>query len=177
MRWRPAAAAVAASVALLSGCMVTAGDVGIVPACDRSGEPTRSVVLIAQAVPTAPVLPCVRLMPTGWKFGDLDVRNGLAKFTLASDRDGEQAVTVLLARTCDVAGATRVPSDQPGLARYERVTRVTQGYGGDRYYVADGACVTYRFNLHGASRAAPVTEAATAAAAGRRLTAGCPAGC
>jgi hypothetical protein len=113
-------------------------------------------------VPTAPVLPCVRLLPTGWRFGDLDVRNGSASFTLVSDRDGNRAVTVLLAGTCEVAGATRVPSEVPGLARYERVTRISPGYGGDRYYVADGACVTYRFDLRGTSRAAPVSEAALA---------------
>lgn len=155
-------AALAGALGLLAGCTVTAGDVGIVPACERDGGPTESVVLMAQGVPTAPVLPCVRLLPTGWRFNDLDVRNGTATFTLASDRDGQRAVTVVLTRTCDVTGTTRVPSDQPGLTRYERVTQVTQGYSGARYYVAVGGCVTYRFDLRGSSRAAPVTEAALA---------------
>ncbi len=153
----------AAGSPALAGCSVTAGDVGIVPACDQEGgAPAQSVVLMAQAVPTTPVLPCVRLMPTGWAFADLDVRNGYAMFTLASDRDGRRAVTVVLTTTCDVTGATRVPSDQPGLTRYERVTRVTEGYRGARYYVAAGGCVTYQFDLQGVSRAAPVTEAALA---------------
>jgi hypothetical protein len=156
-------AALAAAAALLaSGCAPGATDLGLTPACDDQGHPAPSVVLMAQAVPTAPVLPCIRLMPIGWSLGNLEISKGRARFTLNSDRDGLDAVTVVLSETCDLRGATRVPSDHIGLERYERVTRVTGGYGGSRYHRASGGCVTYQFNLRGASRAAPVSEASSA---------------
>jgi hypothetical protein len=156
---RIALAALAASVPL-AGCTVTAGEVGISAACDREGWPAQSVVLMAQAVPSAPVLPCLRQLPTGWRFAELDVRNGAAEFTLASDRAGPRAVIVRLTATCDVTGASAGNSDEPGLLRYERT-----GPGGNMdtvHYVAAGGCITYRFDLPGGGLAYPGTEAATA---------------
>jgi hypothetical protein len=42
------------------------------------------------------------------------------------------------------------------MRRYERVARVSQGYGGERHYTFLGGCVTYRFDLRGSTRAEPV---------------------
>jgi len=164
---RAGAAAASASAALLgtallTGCTVGAGDLGVTPACDDKGHPAQAVVLMAQAVPTAAFLPCVRLMPVGWQLTEFEIRNGRSRFTLDSDRHGVAAVTVVLSESCEVRGATEVPSDQVGLDRYERVTRVTNGYSGSRFYVAPGGCVTYDFNLQGSSRAVPVNEASLA---------------
>lgn len=164
MKRPPAALASAAVVVVgtLAGCSTGDANLGLIPACERSGQPGRALVLMAQSVPTAPVLPCIRLMPTGWRLETVDIHKGASRLALGSDRDGSKAVTVTLSETCDVAGATKVPSDQAGIDRYERVTRVTAGYGGVRYYIARGGCVTYQFNLHGTSRAAPVNEASLA---------------
>jgi hypothetical protein len=74
----------------------------------------------------------------------------------SSDRDGMHALTVLLRPSCDVTGATEVPSELPEMRRFERVTRVSSGYGGERHYIFDGGCVTYRFDLRGSTRAEPV---------------------
>ena len=54
---------------------------------------------MAQSVPTATWVPCIRTaLPLGWNFHHLDARNGVARFWLDSDRDGQQAVEVRLDR-------------------------------------------------------------------------------
>jgi hypothetical protein len=53
-----------------------------------------------------------------------------------------------------------VPSERAGTRRFERVTRVTPGYVGDRFYVFDGGCITYHFNLRGTTRGAPLAAVA-----------------
>jgi hypothetical protein len=79
-----------------------------------------SMILSAQAVPSAARLPCIAALPSGWAAGGASVSNGRALFWLDSDRAGGRAVTVTLTATCDTSGAQRIPSDQPGAARFER---------------------------------------------------------
>lgn len=117
---------------------------------------------MAQAVPSAPYLPCVRLMPVGWELMEFEIESGESWFTVNSDRHGVEALTVRLTESCNVRGATKVPSDQSGLDRYERVTSVTDGFRGTRLYVAPGGCVTYDFSFSGTARAVPVNEASQA---------------
>jgi hypothetical protein len=155
----------AALVLMLSGCAVTIStqSLNVVAECGRAGQPTnRVLVLMAQSVPTAALVPCVQLVPAGWRPESLNVRDGRSSFVLASDRDGPHAVTVVLTASCDVRGATRVASEQAGAARYERPRQVSSGYVGDRYYVYPGGCTTYQFDLTGTTRAEPITEASLA---------------
>ena len=42
------------------------------------------------------------------------------------------------------------------MRRFERVTKVSDGYRGERHYTFAGGCVTYRFDLRGSTRAEPV---------------------
>jgi len=144
------------------------GDLGLLPACaepDRLGvalEPTQTgvdatVVLMAQAVPTASSLPCVRAdLPAGWFLSDMKIRDGLARFWLGSRLEGEKAVLVQVTATCDVGGTTEVPGEQTGMRQYERVSRLQGGYAGKRHYVYPGGCTTYEFDLRGESRAQPL---------------------
>jgi hypothetical protein len=123
------------------------------PYCEYRGDPgTQFVVLMAQAVPSASQLPCIELLPAGWTVSDVFVRNGRARFALNSDRVGMHAVQVVLERTCQLGGAkvTRVPSDEPGTRRFERIGEVRPGIGftGSRFYVFEGGCVTYQFQFN-----------------------------
>jgi hypothetical protein len=157
-----------AVVLLLSGCANVS--VGVFeesrsPACKSDGRPgTPVVVLEAQAVPTATLLPCVEELPAGWKVSDVFIRNGRARFTLDSDRAGARAVTVVLERFCNVPRVTRVPSDEPGTRRYEEIgpVRPGVGYTGSRFYLFPGGCVTYRFQFTGEERAASLGAATLA---------------
>jgi hypothetical protein len=154
-----------AAGALLAGCVAddTATTIDGYPACAApAGQVSRGMLIMAQSVPAARWLPCVRSLPVGWSFDRLAPRQGESVFWLHSDRDGQRALGVLLQSTCDTAGSTEVPSEQPAMRRYERVLRVSKGYGGERYYVFEGGCVTYRFNLAGSTRAEPVAAVSDA---------------
>jgi hypothetical protein len=149
---------------LLLSCGVTTGCVnsdvvssaGGLPRCAPRGAVPGGTVLMAQSVPGAQWLPCVRQVPVGWRFAGLEAKDGQTTIQFNSDRDGPHALTVFLRPTCDTAGATDVPSEWPEMRRYERATRVSSGYGGERHYTFTGGCVTYRFDLHGDTRAEPV---------------------
>ncbi len=148
MRRRAARLGAASAVALLAGSTIAAcgSDVTLArPDCGT--EQLSTLTLIAQSVRDATLVPCVRGMPAGWSFVELDVRQNRSRMTLASDRAGEHALEVTLAHTCDTAGAVRIPSDEPQTERYETVDRVSPDYAGTRSYVFDGGCVTYRFEL------------------------------
>src|SRR5579863_166364 len=79
-----------------------------------------SMIVSAQAVPSSALLPCIAALPSGWTADGAEVSNGRAEFWLNSDLAGRRAVTVTLTAACDTSGAVRVPSDQPGAARFER---------------------------------------------------------
>jgi hypothetical protein len=74
-------------------------------------------------------------------------------FWLDSDLAGPQAVTITLTAACDTAGAIRVPSDQPGAARFERPLALEPRFMLVRMYAVAGGCITYQFSF--AAGAAP----------------------
>jgi hypothetical protein len=133
-----------------------------VPACSAGAGATASngVVLMAQSVPTATWIPCMRTaLPLGWGFHHLDARKDISRFFLDSDRDGQQAIEVRLEASCSTAGATEITSDREGMRRFERVQQTTPTYAGKRYYVFPGGCITFVFQLDGDSRGEPLALA------------------
>lgn len=154
---RPAGAGAALTALLVSGflagCAGGTTTIAWSPLC-RSGSDgaSNSVILMAQSVPTASSVPCIRTaLPLGWTFHHLDARNGMARFWLDSDRDGMEAIEVRLEASCDTAGATEIPSDRDGMQRLERVRQVSPTYSGERYYRFPGGCLTFVFRLQGDS--------------------------
>ncbi len=142
------------AVAATSGVVQTffpAEDIGAsAPACGTG----HSMILSAQAVPSAALLPCIAALPAGWQVGAADIASGKARLWLSSDRAGTQAVTVTLTATCDTSGAKQVPSDQPGTRRFERPLSLSPQFSDLRYYTFPGGCATY--NFHFRPEAAPV---------------------
>ena len=141
---------------LLTGC-ATGVSSHTEPTCRNTG----TLVLQAQAVPTAERLPCVTLLPVGWSLFDMDIESGRSEFTLSNDRAGARAVKVTLTGDCATAGATEIPTDEPGTRRYELIEAVQPGFSATRTYTFPGGCVTYRFQLKEAGRAL-VNEASLA---------------
>jgi len=142
------AAAMGLPLALVaaSGCVVQPA-VEVRTGSDPTCLPER-LILVAQSVPTAKLIPCIAAYPAGWGFERIEVHRGKTEFSLESDRAGDAAVTVTLTRTCNVAGATLVQqNDEQSTQKYERIERAVGRYVGDRYYVFDGGCVTYHFDL------------------------------
>jgi len=127
-----------------------------------------SMILSAQAVPSAALLPCIAALPSGWSVGGTDIASGKASFWLDSGpppggggvhfglgQAGQlQTVTITLTATCDTLGAQQVPSDQPGTRRFERPLSLAPQFSGLRYYTFPGGCATYQFVL--APGASPV---------------------
>lgn len=163
MRRAPVAVVGAAVAAVATaGCAVSVGPAASPPVCQSFGRPgSPPVLLMAQSVPTATLIPCISLVPAGWSVHGFSARNGHAEFRMGSDIAGPQAVDVVLVRRCDVRGATEVPTDQPGATRWERISSVSAGYRGTRYYLFPGGCTRYDFRLKG-SRAAPVNDVSLA---------------
>ena len=112
-----------------------------------------SMILAAQAVPSSAMLPCIAALPSGWTASLAEVGNGRAVFWLDSDLAGLRAVTVTLTAACDTSGAVRVPSDQPGAARFERPLALQPRFMLVRIYTSAGGCITYQFSF--AAGAAP----------------------
>ena len=146
--------------------LVPAGDsTGNTPACGTG----HTMILTAQAVPSAAFLPCIAAFPSGWTAVNDEIASGRASFGLDSGslaggggvrivlggQSGQlQTMTITLTATCDLAGARQVPSGQPGIRRFERPPSLAPGYSDVRYGVFPGGCVTYRFVL--APGASPV---------------------
>jgi hypothetical protein len=136
---------------LLAGCSV--GTVQSEEAtCDASNG--AFPVLVAQAVPSADLLPCIRLYPAGWSYGGSEVRSGRSRFWLNSDRAGIHAVEVELTERCAVAGMSNVTASSGELDVLVYLEPITfHPYTADRVFVFSGGCVTYRYRFHDADEA------------------------
>jgi membrane-associated phospholipid phosphatase len=117
-----------------------------------------SMILTAQAVPSAAMLPCIAALPSGWSVGGADISSGKVRLRLDSDRAGTGAITVTLTATCDTSGAQQIPSDRPGMRRFEHPLSLVPRFTGLRFYTFPGGCITYRFSF--APGASPVLAGA-----------------
>lgn len=163
MRRLIALTACAVLVSSLSACSIELGGPPTGgPKCPTRIEPTPkgvngSLLLTAQAVPNAAVVPCLRPLPAGWTFHEMKVRKGKARIVLDFGRDTNRAATITLTRTCDVRGATEAFSDVPGVRKYELVHDSKSSYRSDRFYVNSGSCITHHFVLNSSTGAAQVS--------------------
>jgi hypothetical protein len=137
-----AAALIAVDVSI--NAFKPAGAIGAYPPVCGTGH---SMILSAQAVPSSAMVPCIAALPSGWTVGGTDIRNGQARFWLNSDLAGDKAVTITLTAACDTSRASRIPSDQPGAARFERPLSLQPQFALQRMYTFAGGCVTYQFSF------------------------------
>jgi hypothetical protein len=121
----------------LAGCGSDGSTAAITtpPQCPvGDGGAGNGVILMAQSVPTAAWVPCMHpALPSGWTFQQLDVRDGMSRFWLDSDRDGIRAIEVRLEESCDTSGTTEIASDREYMHRLERVRQVSPTYAGERH--------------------------------------------
>jgi tRNA A-37 threonylcarbamoyl transferase component Bud32/membrane-associated phospholipid phosphatase len=130
------------------------------PTCGTSDV----MVLMAQSVPSASAVPCVAALPAGWDIGGTRIRNGSSVFWLDSTAAGDHAVEVTLQsrERCDVDRDMEVPSDEPGVRRFERPEQLPPALRATRLYLLDGGCVTYRFEFDGDANASAMVALDTA---------------
>jgi tRNA A-37 threonylcarbamoyl transferase component Bud32 len=102
--------------------------------------------LMAQAVPSSPVVPCIEQERTDWSLNDVKAGSGFS--SIVYDRIQpfqEAAVTVELLPSCDLAGASEVSSEQPGARRFIHIDRAASPPMVTRTYTFPGGCITERF--------------------------------
>jgi hypothetical protein len=143
MRIRAALVGLLVATALLPGC---ANSRNAVVSC---GLDERSLVLTAQAVPSATLVPCVAELPAGWSYAGADIRSGRARFWLDSDRGGFHAVEVELTPSCDTSNAVEVrpAPDEIGARVYAEPIALDPALWANRYVVFSGGCATYRYRF------------------------------
>jgi hypothetical protein len=105
--------------------------------------------LMAQSVPSASLVPCVRTRLPGWTVAEVGVNNGRSVIFLDHDRAGKRAAVVRLAGGCDTTGTVETPSPASGVRRYQRIDQSTSVFGATWYDRFPGGCLTYR--LHSTS--------------------------
>jgi hypothetical protein len=139
------AAAVAAAAVITGGCAASY----LQAFCQLAYHHGHVLLLLeAQAVPSATLIPCILPLPEGWSYGGSQVESGMGRFRVNSDRAGAHAVEVRLTRACDVAGAAELPLRSPpaGLRGYQKPA-AGQAHAVIRYFVFTGGCVTERFSF------------------------------
>jgi hypothetical protein len=104
--------------------------------------------VMAQSVPSASLVPCVRARPVGWKVAEVDVNNGRSLITLNHDRAGKRALEVRLLAACDPSGAVEGPSPTAGVRHFQRTEASAGGkFTATWYDQFPGGCVTSRLHL------------------------------
>jgi hypothetical protein len=112
------------------------------PSCSTG----HAMILSAQAVPSAALLPSITALPSGWSIGGADITSGKVRLWLDSDRAGPQAITVTLTAACDTLGARQIPSGQPGTRRFDLPPSQAPEGAALRFYTFPGGCITYQFS-------------------------------
>jgi tRNA A-37 threonylcarbamoyl transferase component Bud32/membrane-associated phospholipid phosphatase len=104
--------------------------------------------LMAQSVPSASMVPCVRSLPAGWQVTEVTANNGRSMLVLDHDRAGERALVVRLTTACDPGGAVEGPSASEGVRHWQRTESSIGGeFNATWYDQFPGGCVTSRLHL------------------------------
>jgi tRNA A-37 threonylcarbamoyl transferase component Bud32 len=102
--------------------------------------------LMAQSVPSATLVPCIRAPLAGWVLAEVAINDGRSIITLDHDRAGVGVVEARLTAACDTTGAVEVPAAEPGAHAYKRIEQASGRYSATWYDRFPGGCVTYRLH-------------------------------
>ena len=157
MRRAVALMAVAAAV-LAAGCSPAISDpLRVLPCTPSENRLDKRMVLMAQSVPTASVVPCLRAELDDWFLDDVDSWDGHTNIEFSRLID-QVALEIDLTPTCDRGAASETATDQPGTRRFDERIRTGSSYLDRRFYLLPGACMAYRFALTGTGTEAAAEE-------------------
>jgi hypothetical protein len=139
-RWGAIVAAVGVAMGL-SGCGTTTTN-------EVTCEAGDTLVLSAQAVPDATMLPCITAFPTGWTFGGYLAETDRVRYWMDADSGGTHAVEVELSDGCDTSGTVAKGPDEGlgGVERFEQADAADPPSGAI-YFTFPGGCVTLRYDF------------------------------
>jgi hypothetical protein len=112
-------------------------------------RPSGMQLLLAQAVPTAVAVPCLRSPAGNWSVTAFRAQDGRASVEFSYRYGDDETATVDLAAGCDVAAAHEVSSEFDGVREYHRQATRAGRYADETLYVYPGACASLRFSLSG----------------------------
>jgi hypothetical protein len=112
-------------------------------------RPSGMHVLIAQAVPTATAVPCLRSDAGNWTVAGFHAEDGQATVEFSYRYGNDDTATIDLAADCDVRAAHEVSSQFDGMRRYNREATRGGRYANEIHYVYPGGCASLRFDLSG----------------------------
>jgi hypothetical protein len=141
-----------ALAALVAGPGCAAVEANRQPWC----RPEAPTVLLAQAVPSADLVPCVRDLPAGWTFDGFTAEDGTSSFALASVAEEGGRVEVRLTPSCPAPRGEVVPGDRG--ATLERDVTARRPYRATWTSRFDGGCVVATIVLGDATRTARQLE-------------------
>jgi hypothetical protein len=136
-------AAIGLAAILPSSACVPAPPNSELPYCDEFSV----LVLEAQSVPTAQLIPCFESMPSGWEASFIWIDSDGSNVILDSDLAGAGAAEVELREECDVTGYVQVPTDELDTERYQVVEDIGGEFRSRRTYLFDGGCTTLTFHF------------------------------
>lgn len=138
-----AAARLVAAVCVVGALGACVPAAGAVPDC----EADQRLALVAQSVPGAAYVPCIRDLPQGWSATGFDPARGATSFRLVAERGDARPVRVELRPRCDVAGAVATTPRGEGVRTYLHLRSISPRYAGTLSDVFPGGCTTYRFDF------------------------------
>ena len=99
---------------LASGCGIDSESVrvGPLPLCEHPN--TGRLILMAQSVPSAQMIPCIEALPDGWKLEHADTESGRSR--LQFDNGGGTDVVIYLLASCSPIG--ELVGSESGVDRY-----------------------------------------------------------
>jgi hypothetical protein len=168
---------IALAVAMFGGIAIAVviGGQAFIPAARAAAYPPQcgtghTMILAAQAVPSAALVPCISALPSGWQVSGAEIVSGHARFWLDSDQAGPLALTITLSAACDTSGAQQIPSNQPGARQFERPLSLRPRFTLLRFYTFPGGCITYSFKFAPGKSSVLAEPVDTAVAFMRRAT-------
>ncbi len=129
------------STLTIGGCAVD--EVMEPPSCEGGG----SIVIVAQSVPEAHLVPCLDRLPDGWTVSSVTIDDTGTVIRFDSDRAGDDAAVLRYGSTCDVTGASSVVSDLAFSRRFDEIQQVEPGFRAVRTYTFLRGCITWTFDF------------------------------
>ena len=118
---------------LLSACSIDSESVrvGSLPLCEHPN--TGRLILMAQSVPSAQMIPCIEALPDGWRLKHADVESGGSR--LQFDNAAGTDVVVYLLPSCSPIG--ELIGSESGVDRYVALNEENRV----EEQVFDGGCI------------------------------------
>ena len=136
---------------------------GATPRCPAGTEVTDELVLEAQSVPSASLLPCLNEIPPNWTVTEFRIRDGETAIALTSHSETGGLARAVLTEDCNTSDAIEEFSGIEGTRLFVDIeTPVDDSLIGTDYYMFAGGCVTYSFELHGEGKGAAFAQARNA---------------